>query len=407
MRPVHYGHFGVTAARTSPGIARRIFLIATEESGDRLGANLMKVLRQRLGGAVQFEGVGGRAMAVEGLNSRFPIEELSIIGLAAVVRQLPAIMRRIRETADAVIASAPDILVIIDSPDFTHRVAKRVRAKAPNIPIVDYVSPTIWAWRPGRARAMKPYVDHVLALLPFEPAAYERLHGPPCSYVGHPLTEQIAQLRPNATERERREAKPPVLLILPGSRRSEIKHHMTAFGMTLTRLQAEGVAFEAVLPTMPHLEAAIAAALKYWKIQPRVVIGEEEKRAAFRMAHAALAKSGTVTLELALAGVPMVTAYRTGAMEAFILRRAIRVNSVILANLVVGENVVPEFLQENCRSEQLTPALRDVIGDTPLRRKQVEAFARIDSIMSTGNQPPSVRAADIVLATMRKARAAG
>ena len=384
---------------------RKIFLIATEESGDRLGANLMKVLRQRLGGAVQFEGVGGRAMAVEGLTSRFPIEELSIIGLAAVVRQLPAILRRIRETAEAAVASQPDILVIIDSPDFTHRVAKRVRAMAPHIPIVDYVSPTVWAWRSGRARAMKPYIDHVLALLPFEPAAYERLHGPPCSYVGHPLTEQIGQLRPNAAEMQRREEKPPVLLILPGSRRSEIKHHMTAFGMTLTRLQSEGVVFEAVLPTLPHLEEAIRAALKYWKIQPRIVLGEEEKRAAFRIARAALAKSGTVTLELALSGVPMVTAYRTGAMEAFILRRAIRVNSVILANLVVGENVVPEFLQENCRSERLAPALREVLGDTPMRRKQVQAFGRIDRIMSTGNQPPSVRAAEIVLATMHKARA--
>jgi lipid-A-disaccharide synthase len=393
--------------RTGAGVGRKIFLIATEESGDRLGANLMKVLRQRLGGAVQFEGVGGRAMAIEGLTSRFPIEELSIIGLAAVVRQLPAIMRRIRETADAVIAAAPDILVIIDSPDFTHRVAKRVRARAPHIPIVDYVSPTVWAWRPGRARAMKPYIDHVLALLPFEPQSYENLHGPPCSYVGHPLTEQIGQLRPNAEEQKRRAGKPPVLLILPGSRRSEIEHHMTAFGMTLTRLQEEGIAFEAVLPTMPHLTEPIAAALKYWKVQPRIVIGEEEKRAAFRIASAALAKSGTVTLELALSGVPMVAAYRTGAMEAFVLRRAIRVNSVILANLVVGENVVPEFLQENCRSEQLMPALRDILTDTPRRRKQVEAFARIDSIMSTGNQPPSVRAAEIVLATMRKARAPG
>jgi lipid-A-disaccharide synthase len=397
----------VNVARTSPNTGRKIFLIATEESGDRLGANLMKVLRQRLGGAVQFEGVGGRAMATEGLTSRFPIEELSIIGLAAVVRQLPAIMRRIRETADAVIAAQPDILVIIDSPDFTHRVARRVRARAPHIPVVDYVSPTVWAWRPGRARAMKPYIDHVLALLPFEPDTYEQLHGPPCSYVGHPLTEQIGQLRPNVEEQGRRDAKPPVLLILPGSRRSEIKHHMTAFGMTLTRLDAEGVAFEAVLPTMPHLEEAISAALKFWKIQPRVVIGEDEKRAAFRTAHAALAKSGTVTLELALSGVPMVAAYRTGAMEAFVLRRAIRVNSVILANLVVGENVVPEFLQENCRSERLLPALRDVLSDSPMRRKQLEAFARIDSIMSTGNQPPSVRAAEIVLATMRKARAPG
>ena len=394
----------MSPARTGAVVGRKIFLIATEESGDRLGANLMKVLRQRLGGAVQFDGIGGRAMTREGLTSRFPIEELSIIGLAAVVRQLPAILRRIRETADAVVEAAPDILVIIDSPDFNHRVAKRVRGRSPKIPIVDYVSPTVWAWRPGRARAMRPYVDHVLALLPFEPDAYERLHGPPCSYVGHPLTEQIGQLRPGKDEQQRREEKPPVLLVLPGSRRSEIRHHMTAFGVTLNRLHGEGIAFEAVLPTMPHLQEAVTEGLKYWNVKPRVVIGEAEKRAAFRIAHAALAKSGTVTLELALSGVPMVAAYRTGAMEAFVLRRAIRVNSVILANLVVGENVVPEFLQENCRSERLVPALRDVLGDTALRRKQIEAFARIDSILSTGDQPPSVRAADIVLATMRKGR---
>jgi lipid-A-disaccharide synthase len=394
----------VSPARTGAVLGRKIFLIATEESGDRLGANLMKVLRQRLGGAVQFDGIGGRSMGREGLSSRFPIEELSIIGLAAVVRQLPAILRRIRETADAVVEAAPDILIIIDSPDFNHRVAKRVRARAPKIPIVDYVSPTVWAWRPGRARAMRPFVDHVLALLPFEPGAYERLHGPPCSYVGHPLTEQIGQLRPNVDEQKRRGETPPVLLVLPGSRRSEIRHHMTAFGVTLNRLQDEGIAFEAVLPTMPHLAEAIAEGLKYWNVKPRVVIGEAEKRAAFRIAHAALAKSGTVTLELALSGVPMVAAYRTGAMEAFVLRRAIRVNSVILANLVVGENVVPEFLQENCRSERLVPALRNVLGGGALRQKQLDAFARIDTIMSTGDQPPSVRAADIVLATMRKGR---
>ena len=164
----------------------------------------MKVLRQRLGDAVRFEGVGGRAMAREGLASLFPIEELSIIGLAAVVKQLPKILRLIRETAIAVTEASPDILVIIDSPDFTHRVARRVRASDPSIPIVDYVSPSVWAWRPGRARAMLGYVDHVLALLPFEPEAYRRLRGPPCSYVGHPLTEQLASLRPNADEAKRR-----------------------------------------------------------------------------------------------------------------------------------------------------------------------------------------------------------
>ena len=394
----------MTASRATTETLRKIVLIATEESGDRLGANLMKVLRQRLGGAVGFEGVGGRSMAREGLTSWFPIEELSIIGLAAVVRQLPKILRLIKQTSAAVTEAAPDILVIIDSPDFTHRVAKRVRASDPRIPIVDYVSPSVWAWRPGRARAMLTYVDHVLALLPFEPEAYQRLRGPPCSYVGHPLTEQLASLRPTPEERQRREASPPVLLVLPGSRRSEIRHHMAVFGQTLARLADEGVAFDLVLPTMPHLQDAVTEALKTWPVQPRIVIGEQEKRAAFRIAHAALAKSGTVTLELALSGVPMVTAYRTGSVEAWILRRAISVNSVILANLVVGENVVPEFLQQDCTPEKLSQALREVLGDTAMRRKQVEAFAGIDQIMSTGNQPPSTRAADIVLATMRKAR---
>jgi lipid-A-disaccharide synthase len=396
----------VIPARTTADVARKIFLIATEESGDRLGANLMKVLRQRLGGAVRFEGVGGQQMAREGLASLFPIEELSIMGLAAVVKQLPKILRLIRETSDAVTAAPPDILVIIDSPDFTHRVARRVRARDPSIPIVDYVSPSVWAWRPGRARAMLGYVDHVLALLPFEPEEYRRLRGPPCSYVGHPLTGQIGVLRPGVDEQKRRDQQPPVLLVLPGSRRSEIRHHMQVFGETLGRLQAEGMPFELILPTMPHLLDAVREGMKSWPVQPRVVIGEQEKRTAFRIARAALAKSGTVTLELALAGVPMVTAYRTGAIEAWVLLRAIKVKSVILANLVVGENVIPEFLQRDCSPEKLSPALRDVLNDSPSRRRQLDAFAGIDKIMSTGSQPPGVRAADIVLATLRKSRRA-
>ncbi len=394
----------MTQARTTSDVARKIFLIATEESGDRLGAGLMKVLRQRLGGAVRFEGVGGPSMAREGLSSLFSIEALSIVGLAAVATQLPKILRLIRETAAAVSAAAPDILVIIDSPDFTHRVARRVRARDPRIPIVDYVSPSVWAWRPGRARAMRAYVDHVLALLPFEPEAYRKLRGPPCSYVGHPLIEQTAMLRPNPDEQRRRDAAPPVLLVLPGSRRSEIRHHMAAFGKTLGRLEAEGVTFETILPTMPHLQDAVGKAVKSWKVAPRIVIGEQEKRAAFRIARAALAKSGTVTLELALAGVPMIAAYRTGALEGLILLRLISVSSVVLANLVIGENVVPEFLQQDCTPAKLSAALRDVLGDTPLRQRQIEAFANLDTIMSTGNQGPSVRAADIVLATLRKAR---
>jgi lipid-A-disaccharide synthase len=388
-------------------IGRRIFLIATEESGDRLGAALMKVLRQRLGDAVVFEGVGGRAMAREGLATLFPIEELSIVGLAAVVKQLPKILRLIRQAAEAALAAEPDVLVIIDSPDFTHRVARRVRARDPSIPIVDYVSPSVWAWRQGRARAMRRYVDHVLALLPFEPAAYQRLAGPPCSYVGHPLTEQLASLRPNATEQARRDSEPPVLLVLPGSRRSEVRHHLAVFGAALGRLRDLGVHFDLMLPTMPHLVDTVREGVADWPVSPTIVMGETEKRTAFRSARAALAKSGTVTLELAIAGVPMVTAYKVGELEAFILRRAIKVQSVILANLVIGEEVIPEFLQENCTAETLASALRTILADTPERRRQVEAFQRIDAIMSTGKEPPSVRAADIVLATMRQARNAG
>jgi lipid-A-disaccharide synthase len=251
---------------------------------------------------------------------------------------------------------------------------------------------------------MRCYVDHVLALLPFEPAAYQRLGGPPCSYVGHPLIEQIASLRPDPKEQARRAAQPPVLLVLPGSRRSEVARHIGIFGETLARLSAQGVAFEAVLPTTPHLEATVRAGVASWPVAPRIVLGEADKRAAFRIARAALAKSGTVTLELAIAGVPMVTAYRVGELEAFILRRVIKVRSVILANLVIGDNVIPEYLQEACTADHLAPDLADILTESAARTRQVEAFARLDAIMSTGAASPSVRAADIVLATMRKAR---
>ena len=262
------------------------------------------------------------------------------------------ILRRIRETADAAIMAAPDILVIIDSPDFTHRVARQVRARAPAIPIVDYVAPTVWAWRSGRARAMRRYIDHVLALLPFEPEAYRRLKGPPCTYIGHTLIEQIGSLRPDPDEQRRRDGKPPVLLVLPGSRRSEIRHHMAVFGETLRLLREQGADFELVLPTMPHLLDAVREGVANWPVQPRIAVGEQEKKAAFRIARAAFAKSGTVTLELALAGVPMIGAYRAGPIEMWIALTLAKTSSVILANLVIGENVVPEFMQAECNARE-------------------------------------------------------
>ncbi len=340
-------------------------------------------------------------MAEQGLTSLVSTDDLAIIGFMSIPKKLPMILRRIREATDAVLNERPDILVIIDSPDFTHRVARRVRARDPSIPIVDYVSPTVWVWRPSRARKMRAYVDQLLAVLPFEPEVHRKLSGPPCTYVGHPLLEDLDVLRPNAEELARRSAMPPLLLVLPGSRRSEIKRNMAIFGETLRLLRGQGIAFEPVLPTVPGLLDSVRNAASSWPVQPRIVVDEAEKKTAFRSARAALAKSGTVTLELALAGVPMVTAYRITEIEAFVARRVIQTSSIILANLILGENVIPEFLQENFTAENLAPALRDILADTPARQRQVEAFTRLEQIMSTGGKRPSELAADGVIAALR------
>jgi lipid-A-disaccharide synthase len=374
----------------------RVFLVAAEESGDHLGAALIAALRARRGGAVEFAGVGGEAMTAHGMPSLFPIDDLAIVGLG-ILGKLPLILRRIRETAAAVVRARPDVLVIIDSPDFTHRVARRVRAAAPDIPIIDYVSPSVWAWRPGRARAMCGYIDHVLALLPFEPDAHARLAGPPCTFVGHPLSERIGSLRPNAEEARRRLADPPVLLMLPGSRRNEIRRLLPIFAGALDLLARRSGPIELVLPTLPHLVDHIRAAASGWRTPPRIATDAGAKLAAFRTARAALAKSGTVTLELALAGVPMAAAYKVSALEAFVARRMIRVPSVILANLVLGENIVPEFLQEDCTPDALAAALAPLLADTPERRRQAEAFARLDAIMRIGEARPSEEAARVVI----------
>jgi len=389
----------------TPSRPLSIHLVAAEESGDALGAALVRALAARAGGAVKLAGVGGRAMAAAGILSPFPIDDLAIVGLTAIPRRLPMILRRIRETADAIIAAAPDVLVIIDSPDFTHRVARRVRRLAPSIPILDYVSPSVWAWRPGRARAMRTYVDCVLAILPFEPAAHIRLGGPPCFYVGHPLIERISELRPNGDEALRRSADPPLVLVLPGSRSSEIRRLLSIFGAALARVSARIGPMELVLPTVPHLAAAVHAGVAGWPVVPRIVVEPAEKWAAFRSARAALAASGTVTLELALAGVPTVAAYRLTLIEELIARLAGigQLTSVILANLVIGENVVPEFLQRDCVPERIADALTLLFSDTPERLRQIDAFARLDRIMAL-EAAPSDKAAAIVFDVARRGR---
>jgi lipid-A-disaccharide synthase len=377
----------------------RIALVAGEHSGDQLGFKLMRALRAQAGD-VDFIGVGGEAMEAEGLKSLFPISDIAVMGILPVLARLPSLLRRIREAADAVVASRPDALVIIDSPDFTHRVARKARKGAPDLPIVDYVSPSVWAWRPGRAKAMVAYVDRVLGLLPFEPAAYVRFGGPPCVYVGHPLIERLGELRPNADEVRRRAAKSPVVVVLPGSRRSEIRRLMADFGYALAALGEAVGPIEPILPTLPHLETEVRERAAAWPLTPRIVLGEDEKFRAFRTARAALAASGTVTLELALAGAPMVGAYKVGIVEEQ-LKYLIKVPSILLPNLILGENAIPEKLQRDCNPAALAAALTALMRDGPERRAQLEALERLDGLMRIEDgAAPSAHAARAVLETI-------
>jgi lipid-A-disaccharide synthase len=373
-----------------------IFLVAGEESGDRLGAALIAAIRRRDPGA-RFSGIGGAQMTALEVPSLFPLGELAIIGFIQIATSLPKILQRIRQTADAILAAKPDVLVIIDSPEFTHRVARRVRARAPKIPIVDYVCPSVWAWRPGRARVMRGYIDRVLALLPFEPEVMRDLGGPPCSYVGHPLMENLSELRPNAEEARRRLSDPPRLLVLPGSRGREIRRMAPVFGEAVAITAARVGALEVIVPAVPRLADQVRAAISAWRVPARIVTDINDKHAAYRTARAALVKSGTSTLELALAGVPMVTAYKVPLIEEAVARVLVKIDTVILANLVLGEMLVPEFIQRKCTAEALAGALLPLFSDAIERRRQIEAFARLDGIMGVGQGAPSDRAAAEVL----------
>ncbi|WP_460450970.1 lipid-A-disaccharide synthase [Alsobacter sp. SYSU BS001988] len=383
----------------------KVAMVVGEHSGDQLGFKVMRALKERLGpDGVAFSGVGGEAMEAEGLHSLFPLADIAVMGIVPVIARLPTIVRRVHATVDAVLAARPDVLVIIDSPDFTHAVAKRVRRKAPGLPVVDYVSPSVWAWRPGRARAMRAYVDHVLALLPFEPEAHRRLGGPDCTYVGHPLIERLDELRPTPAEAARRAQSPPILLVLPGSRRSEIARLLEPFGEALALLAQRGLAFEAVLPAVSHLADSIRAAVAAWPLQPRIVLGERAKYEAFRTARAALAASGTVTLELALSGVPMVVAYRVSRLEEQ-LKHLIKAPSIVLPNLILEDNAVPELLQRDSAPDRLAEALAPLLGETDARRAQQAAFGRLDGLMTLPDgDAPSRRAAQVILDVVAASR---
>jgi lipid-A-disaccharide synthase len=382
----------------------RVALVAGEHSGDQLGFKLMRALKEARAGDVSFSGVGGEAMEAEGLNSLFPMSDIAVMGILPVLARLPTLLARIRETAQAIIAGRPDALVIIDSPDFTHRVARRVRAALPRLPIIDYVSPSVWAWRPGRANAMRAYVDCVLALLPFEPEAYRRLGGPRCVYVGHPLIERLDELRSIPMDARRPASEPPLVVALPGSRRSEVTRLMADFGGALATLRQSVGPFSVVLPTLPHIEREVRALAARWPDPPTIVLGEKARYAAFRAAHAALAASGTVTLELALAGVPMVGAYKVSLVEEQ-LKYLIKVPSILLPNLILGERAIPEKLQKGCVPAVLGGALADIMRDGPARRAQLEALSRLDRLMALPDGgAPSAHAARAVLETIEAGR---
>jgi len=373
----------------------RFALIVGEESGDQLGAGLIDSLR-RLRPDASFMGLAGERMRARGMTSLFPISDVAVMGFGAVFARLPTIIRRVHQTVDAVLAAEPDVLVVIDSPDLTHAVARRVARRRPALPIFDYVSPSVWAWRSYRARRMTRYVDHVLALLPFEPEAHRRLGGPPCTYVGHPLVERLGELRPAPGERAP-VGEQPVLLVLPGSRRTEINRLMGPFGEALAKIAAERPGVEVLLPAVPHLAEEIAARSAGWAVRPKIVLGEAEKFAAFRRAHAALAASGTVTLELGLAGVPMVVAYR---VEPIVrpFKGILAAHSIVLANLVLGENVVPEFLDDAGSPDVLARETLALLSDSEERRAQAEALDRMTALTALPDGAhPSDKAAAIVV----------
>jgi len=389
---------------TSTGRALRIFVVAGEESGDQLAANLMQSLAAAHDGPIEYAGLGGERMAELGVDSLFPISEISIIGFSQVIAQLPKLLRRIRETTAAAVAFRPDLMLLVDVPGFSLRVGKAFHRVAPEVPVVDYVSPSVWAYWPWRARKMATYVDLVLAILPFEPAEHRKLGGPRCVYVDHPLIERTEGLRPAGGERVAIGEGPPRLLLLPGSRNSEIRRLLAPFGEALALLQSRVDGLEVVLPTLPRLRDAVAAGTTDWPIRPRIVVEEADKLAAFRTAHAALAASGTVSLELALAGVPTVIAYRTDPVLKR-LKWMIRPPSIVLANLVLGENAVPEFIDEESSPEALADAVAPLLEHSPQREAQLQAMARLDELMVLeGDETPSSRAAAHVLSLATRDR---
>ena len=371
-----------------------IFMIAGEPSGDVLGARLMAALCELTGGKVEICGVGGEMMREQGLESLFPMEELSVMGIAEILPHLPRLLRRIRETAAAVDRVAPDALVTIDSPDFTRRVVRRVTDRA--IPRIHFVAPTVWAWRPWRAKGFARDFTHLLALLPFEPPWFESV-GLPCDFVGHPVIESGADKGDGAAFRARHgiAADAPVVCVLPGSRRGEIVRLAGDFGSAMTLLVKQHSGMRLVVPTVEAMAPMVRDLAAGWPGSPIVLQGAAERYDAMAASNAALAASGTVALELALARVPTVVAYRVAPLTHFIVRRLLSIDFGNLINIIEDREIVPELIQGDCRPDRLAEALERMLG--PEGVAQTEAMQPALSQLGLGGEAPSRRAAQAVL----------
>jgi len=378
-----------------------IYVVAGEPSGDRLGAALIRALAT-LEPELRFAGLGGARMRGAGLAPLFDIRDLNVMGLAEVVPRLPTILGRIRQTTRDVLDRAPAALVTIDSPAFGLRVAERVRARNPAIRTIHYVAPSVWAWRPGRARHMAQFVDHVLGLLPFDPP-YMRAAGMTCDFVGHPVVE--APPLPEGARLEFRDRAgltpdQPVLLMAPGSRAGEIRRHLPVFEPVVGTLAARHPNLAILMPLTEPVAEPIRAATRSWTPAPMFLAPdapEAERRAGFAAADAALVKSGTIVLETAAAGTPMVAVYRTSWLTATIVRRIARVDTANLVSLLAGRRAVPEFLQEHCRIPEIVRPLDAYLADPSAGAAQRTAFAEVMTALGAGGEAPSLRAARSLL----------
>ncbi|PKP75167.1 MAG: lipid-A-disaccharide synthase [Alphaproteobacteria bacterium HGW-Alphaproteobacteria-6] len=376
----------------------KLFLIAGEASGDALGAALMAGLKA-LAPGVSFEGVGGPLMAAEGLAGLFPMDDLSVMGLVEILPRYRALKRRLDQTIAAVAATAPDALITIDSPDFTLRVARAARAANPGLRTIHYVAPTVWAWRPGRAAKMAPFIDHVLALLPFEPPLMQAA-GMSSDFVGHPVVAAPrADAAAAAAFRETQMIGPdqPVVLCLPGSRRGEVMRLAPRFDEALTRLRDREPGLRVVLPTLAPVAGLVRAMTARWRVAPLVVETPGDRAAAFAAADLALAASGTVSLELAAARVPMVIAHDFNWLTWQILRRAALIDTVTLVNIVSGTRAVPELLGPQCRPGPIARCLIEVMDSDEARAAQLAAMEKTMIALGEGGEDPGLRAARSVL----------